>query len=523
VDGEGPSDTPPEPERPVAANASFVQLFRNIAYQYAGFLVGLVASLVLTRVLLRHLGAGAYGLWVVLLAIVGYLGLLDVGVGTATVQRIAQLMAKDDLEGVADVIRTSSLFFSVSGLVSVLVTVGLAPFLASFLHLGHISPTVAGTTLIILGVMTMVTFLATGPTAVLFGAGRGDRLAQIGLLTLVLTELGQIIAVLAGAGLIVLAILQAAGIAVGLVLSTLAVRRITGFTFRRGRFRRALLGELVRFGGIQAIISVSDVIAYQLDALIIGIILPVAQVAPYNVALNTSNLTRSLSTLGTNLLLPTYTHFETVGDRHRQAGYFFRAVMVSLVISVPIVIALAAFGEPVLKLWLGTVPPKTYEIVIALGIMTALQLPGHQCFLFLTGVGRNAQLARMSSIGAVVNLGGSIAATFWLGPVGPAIGSLPVVLVLYFVILPITVCRYLEVSVRRYIRSALVPAVPVAAVAGAVALALVHLHPAHSGVAAVVGAIIVVSVSWAAFAVVIARTEPDFRAEVWRRIRSRAR
>jgi hypothetical protein len=129
----------------------------------------------------------------------------------------------------------------------------------------------------------------------------------------------------------------------------------------------------------------------------------------------------------------------------------------------------------------------------------------------------------MSSIGAVVNLGGSIAATFWLGPVGPAIGSLPVVLVLYFVILPITVCRYLEVSVRRYIRSALVPAVPVAAVAGAVALALVHLHPAHSGVAAVVGAIIVVSVSWAAFAVVIARTEPDFRAEVWRRIRSRAR
>ena len=178
VDGEGPSDTPPEPERPVAANASFVQLFRNIAYQYAGFLVGLVASLVLTRVLLRHLGAGAYGLWVVLLAIVGYLGLLDVGVGTATVQRIAQLMAKDDLEGVADVIRTSSLFFSVSGLVSVLVTVGLAPFLASFLHLGHISPTVAGTTLIILGVMTMVTFLATGPTAVLFGAGRGDRLAH---------------------------------------------------------------------------------------------------------------------------------------------------------------------------------------------------------------------------------------------------------------------------------------------------------------------------------------------------------
>jgi O-antigen/teichoic acid export membrane protein len=523
VDGEGPTETPPELDRPVAANASFGQLIRNIVYQYAGFLVGLVASLVLTRVLLRHLGAGAYGLWVVLLAIVGYLGLLDVGVGTATVQRIAQLMAKDDLEGVADVIRTSSLFFSVSGMASVLVTVGLAPFLASFLHLGHISPDVAGTTLVILGVMTLVTFLATGPNAVLFGAGRGDRLAQIGLLTLVLTQLGQILAVLAGAGLIALAVLQAAGLAVGLVLSTLAVQRITGFSIRRGRFRRSLLGELVRFGGIQAIISVSDVVAYQLDALIIGIILPVAQVAPYNVALNTSNLTRSLSTLGTNLLLPTYTHFETVGDRHRQAGAFLRAVLISLVISIPMVIALLAFGEPVLKFWLGTVPPKTYEIVIALGIMTTLQLPGHQCFLFLTGVGRNVQLAWMSSIGALVNLAGSVAATFWLGPVGPAVGSLPVVLVLYFVILPRTVCRHLGVSLRQYVRSALAPVVPVAVVGGGVALALVHLHPAHSGVAAVVGAIVVVVASWVAFGLVIARTEPDFRASVWRRIRSRTR
>ena len=45
-------------------------------------------------------------------------------------------------------------------------------------------------------------------------------------------------------------------------------------------------------------------------------------------------------------------------------------------------------------------------------------------------------MMRMAVLGATVNLVGSIIATFWLGPIGPAIGSLPAVLVIDFTILP---------------------------------------------------------------------------------------
>ena len=77
--------------------------------------------------------------------------------------------------------------------------------------------------------------------------------------------------------------------------------------------------------------------------------------------------------------------------------------------------------------------------MLALGFVTVLQLPGHQSFLFLTGVGRNRTLAPLAVIGAVANLAGSVAATFWLGPIGPATGSLPVVVVLEFFVLPVVV------------------------------------------------------------------------------------
>ena len=519
MDGEStteePSDRPP-------ANANKGQLARNVASSYVSLFVGVLLSLFLTRVLLRHLGAGTYGLWIVLFAMVGYLGLLDVGVGTAVVQRIARLMAQHDDAGVADLMRTAWWFFATSGVVAVLVTVVVAPFIGSILHLGTLSPTIAAITLVLLGAMTAVLFLQSVPNAVLFGSGRADRSAQVGLLTLVLTQGAQIVVVVDGAGLVGLAIVSVVGAAIGLGVGASLIHRVTGSSIRHGRFNRPLLAELLVFGGRQSVISLGGIVSYQLDALIIGITLPVAQVAPYNIALSTANLSRNLSTQGTSLLLPTFAHFETVGDRERQARMFFRSVLFGLAISLPILIALAGFGDPILKLWLGTVPPKTYEIMIVLGLVTTLQLPGNQCFNFLTGVGRVQLIMRLAIVGAIVNLAGSIGATFWLGPVGPAVGSLPVVLVLDFVLLPVIVCRYVQVPIGRYVREALIPLLPASLAGGAVALALVAWAPARTGVGAVVEAAITVVVSWAALGGFLLRVDPTARRALWSRLRRRS-
>jgi O-antigen/teichoic acid export membrane protein len=521
VPQEGASDESAPPEQSPAINASKRQIFRNMVSSYANLIVGMAMGLILTRVLLHHLGAGGYGLWIVLVAIVGYIGLLDVGVATAVVQKIARLMADDQSQGIADVIRTAWVFFAFSGTLAVLVTVVLAPFLSSILHLGDINPTVAGITLILLGVMTALLFLASVPNSVLFGSGRSDRVAQIGVIGLFITQLGQIVAVILGAGLIGLGAVVLVGVGTGLVLAAIMVRRITGASIRNGHFDRALLVELLRFGGRQFFVALGGTVAYNLDAVIIGLILPVAQVAPYDIALGTANLTRSLSTQGTDLLLPTYSHFDAKGDSDAQSWFFTRSVMGGLAISLPVVIAVAAFGDPILQFWLGTVPPKTYEIVIALGIMMTLQLPGHQCFIFLTGIGRNKLLAQLAISGAIVNLAGSIGATFWLGPIGPAIGSLPVVLVLDFILLPVIVCRCLGIRVREYARTALLPVVPGGVVAAGIALLLINFRPEHTGLAAIIGAVIVVIASWIVLVVVVAILEPAFRRSVLARLRRR--
>lgn len=73
---------------------------------------------------------------------------------------------------------------------------------------------------------------------------------------------------LAGAGLIALAVLQAAGIGLGFALTASVAGRITGSSLRRGRFDGSLLRELLRFGGMQTMIALGSVVSFQLDAFI---------------------------------------------------------------------------------------------------------------------------------------------------------------------------------------------------------------------------------------------------------------
>jgi hypothetical protein len=150
-----------------------------------------------------------------------------------------------------------------------------------------------------------------------------------------------------------------------------------------------------------------------------------------------------------------------------------------------------------------------------------VQLPGNQCFNFLTGVGRVQLIMRLAIIGAVVNLAGSVAATFWLGPVGPAVGSLPVVVILDFTLLPVIVCRYVGVPIARYLREALLPLLPTSIAGGTVALALVAWAPARTGVGAVIEATVTVAASWLALGGFLLRVEPTARRALWSRLRRR--
>jgi len=455
-------------------NASGAQVRRNMVMSYISLPIAVVLGIFFTRIVLQHLGSSTYGLWIVMTSLTSYLGLLDAGVSTAAVQKVATLLAKGEGSDISRLVGTLLAFFFGSGLLAIGIVGILIPFIGTIFHSSVISVTDERAIILLLALSISIGFIGSISEALIFGSGRGDLLVALGLLVGTSVQAVQIVVVFFGGGALGLVEVTAGGSLVGLLVTSAVACRFVPRRPHLEDVNGVLFKELIRNGLRNTAVGLVGTVSSSLDALIIGLILPLRRVTPYDIALSTANLTRSLAARSTNQLFPAYAHSWANEDRGREFRLFCRAVMGSLAITLSIFIALVGFGNQILHLWLVHVPPDTYEIVVVLGVVYILQMPGHQCFVLLTASNRNAILIKVGIPAALVNLGLTIGATFWLGPVGPAVGSLPQVLLLDFLFLPFIVCRYLAFPYFQYVRRAILPVLPVGVIATAVAL-LLHL------------------------------------------------
>ncbi len=454
-------------------NASGAQLVRNTVWSYAGLVTGALSALVITPLILHELGAAIFGTWTLLQDVTVYIGLFDLGIGTAAVRRVAAYRATGDLTRVREVLATLTVLQGLTGLLQLVLTVVMAVELGSVFHLAPGTLRSAQLSLIILAVGQTVGAGGMGFGAAIYGGGRHDLQAIIILTTQIVISVAQVVVVLIGGGLIALGFTLVLGAIVNQSMTWLVLLRVfpdSRFGLRTSSRRSAR--ELVRFGGRNAITTLTGTLSYGLDTILIGFILPVAKVSPYAIGSQVSNFVLYIAARATPTLIPTYSHSDTRGERDRNFRLFTDTVLFTLGIAFPLVLALIAFGSSLLHLWLHHVPASTYDITIVLCAVILLRLPSICAYPLLTGTEQNKILVRLAAPMIVFNVGPSIALTIAYGPIGPALGSLPNAVLFELGVITVGACRILEISYRRYAVTALFPLSLPVLLSGGYALAL---------------------------------------------------
>src|SRR5262245_11459219 len=102
------------------------RIARNALSNWAVIVYVAGVSFFLSAFIVRHLGATAYGVWSLLVALVGYLGLLDFGVRGAVTRFIAQHHAVGDTQASSAVASGALVLFGCAGVAAI----GLAALLA---------------------------------------------------------------------------------------------------------------------------------------------------------------------------------------------------------------------------------------------------------------------------------------------------------------------------------------------------------------------------------------------------------
>src|SRR5262249_10213559 len=113
------------------------RVLRSTALNFIGKLIGLGAAFLLTPFILHQLGAGHYGLWVLVGSVVAYGSLLDLGIAGAVIKYVAEYRTRGENEQAQSLVATALSLYCFIGLIAVALSAILAPI---FLNLFNVLP-----------------------------------------------------------------------------------------------------------------------------------------------------------------------------------------------------------------------------------------------------------------------------------------------------------------------------------------------------------------------------------------------
>lgn len=456
-------------------------------------ILGALLGFLVTPILLRELGASGFGTWALILAAAGYLGLLELGLGFATITRVAASEHRGP-EELGRLMSTSLTLFSGIAACGVVLS---GAFCLVFPQLFGLSPELADSArlaMFLAGTWQSVAFVVAGYSAALLGTGRMYVVNFSGFAVASLISIVQVVLVLLGGGLAQLAAAQLAGGLVTLIVFRRQIRRaMPDVVVTLGRLDRRVARRLLSLGWRNSVISVASTLAFGSDIVLVGLLLNPIAAAAYAVALRGYTLLQRITTGVLGPMGPAHAHAAVTASGERRFDLFCVALRVTLVLALVTGLTVATFAQPLLNLWLGDVPPHAGSVLVILCAVLILQSPGMNAASLLMNSEEASILMRITVVAAAANVAGSIAFTIWLGTIGPALGSLCAVAFFDALYLPRHVCRLLGQHARTLISRVIVPIMaPVAVLAIVLAgtRALVSTGP---------GVLVAAAVSLAAF------------------------
>ncbi|NNG16775.1 MAG: oligosaccharide flippase family protein, partial [Gemmatimonadales bacterium] len=99
---------------------------KNVFSNWSAFFFTAVVAFFLSPFVVRSLGDNAYGAWVLLSSLVGYMGLLDLGVRGAVTRYIAKFHAENNHQQSSRLATSAFIIFCIAGLLAILLAVLLA-------------------------------------------------------------------------------------------------------------------------------------------------------------------------------------------------------------------------------------------------------------------------------------------------------------------------------------------------------------------------------------------------------------
>ena len=435
-----------------------VSVVRNALSAYGNQALLALTVLAITPILYRHLGAGGFGTWSVILTFATVYTLVEVGFGRGISKLTAEYLAAS---------RRRELDETVGVGVSTLGVVGIA-CAASAVAVGFLADGLAPASLShdftvgmsVLAVERLLYFPLGSYYAALQGHQRFDLQNLISSINTVVFSAGALLTVFVGGGVVGLAVAFSVAHILQGVLALVFLRRVDPALSLRPRLgSRAERRRLVSLSSYVMFAESMTFISQRMDTVVIASVRSAAAAGPYAALLKLQTGLQSLTLPVIYQLMPMASGLWARDDRRELQNRLALATRATLQVTLPVAAVFAVFAGDIVDLWLGKgAPDSATSILVVLMIAQVFVLLGAPAEQVLVGIGRVRTVGLLSMVEGPLNLAVSIVLVRAYGAVGACLGTLATSGVIAPLKLPLA-GRALGASTRKLLVGSIVPAV----------------------------------------------------------------
>ena len=361
--------------------------------------INMLLSMLGIALAIRAIGQDAYGIFVMCLTATAWLGSLDCGLSSSSINRIVRVRTTDSGPAVRRVVSTAFFFLAVVGLMASVAVCAASYFssVPTFLNRGDTLPIwqVQGC-MIAFGLYMALWF----PLQIF---ERASVAFQEGWLTVIGQVLGNVVglALLAAVvttapslSLVAAAWVTGAGVG-GVVVAAAALFRHQTVFFPSWRLvSRTELSSLVGSGAWFILIGLAGHVGLQSDPLIVGIATNAlggehgaSVAAELAITMRLFNVINAFAVLAINPLWPAYAEAAAKGDVAWLRKTLWKSTTIAVGISAIAVIPCVFFGQQIVKLWVGDQVNVPTSLLLACAAWTVVMTLGQSLNVFLNGLG----------------------------------------------------------------------------------------------------------------------------------------
>lgn len=434
-------------------------LLINSLSNWTNLAVTLIVGFLLTPFIISHLGKTGYGIWTLIASIIGYYGILDLGVTSAITRYVARYAGQKNFKALKVTINTAMAIFIVIALAVIGLSFALAGPLAEFFNIQPDYINEFRQVVWILGVTAGLGF----PGYLLGAVIRAHE-------KFVVANSVIILATLIRAGLIVLFLSKGFGLmgiawshlvcAVVIVVSNYALCKILfpHFQTQIKGVKWSMVRLLVGFGVATTVASIADIMRFNLDSFVVGKWVNIPAVAVYGVAALLVRFFLQFISSGTQAIYtPRYASLDGEGKRDQLKQLFLKSLSVSAFLSFAAGALIIIFCKQFIILWVGTDFLDSVPILWVLTVSYSIALAQSPGISLVYALKKHYLFAGASIIEGIANVALSIYLAPRYGILGVAMGTVVPMLIIKLFVQPIYVSRIIGISFFRYWRQLLPP------------------------------------------------------------------